>query len=297
MTISVYGENSEQAAQAVVDEINRLDRLLSVSSAEGDITAVNSGGTLLSQETAALVSRSIEISEQTDGAFDITVQPLMELWGFRRGELHVPSKDELSAALALCGSEKMILSENELILSAGQKIDLGGIAKGYAADRVNAVLSENGITSAVANLGGSILCVGSSSDGKPWSVGIETPYGDGSYLGVLSVSDCTVVTSGGYQRYYDSEDGTRYHHILDPKTGVPADSGIASVTIVSSDGTLADGLSTALFVMGMEKSAQLWQNNPDAFQFVIADNDGRVYITEGIENCFSSERNFSVIRL
>lgn len=295
MSVTAYGENAQDAVFAASEEINRLDRLLSVSGASSDIFAANSALSAdVSEETAALIRRSLELCEQTGGAFDITVQPLMELWGFRRGELHIPTDSELSEALSLCGSDKLSLDGTTLSHVEGARIDLGGIAKGYAADRLREALSEYGITSAIASLGGNVLCVGSSPDGKPWRVGIASPSGEGN-LGVLNVSDCAVVTSGGYQRCFYGEDGTRYHHILDPANGKPSQSGAASVTIVSSDGTLADGLSTALFVMGQEKSADFWRAHSDEFQFVYANEDGRVYVTEGLADSFSCGQDVVVV--
>lgn len=296
VSVSAYGENAQDAVAAASEEINRLDRLLSVSSADSDILAANSAPSAeISEETAYLIRRSLELSRQTGGAFDITVQPLMELWGFRSGELHIPNDSELSEALSVCGSDKLSLDGTTLSHGEGVRVDLGGIAKGYAADRLREVLSGYEITSAIVSLGGNILCVGSSPDGKPWRVAIASPSGDGN-LGVLSVSNCAVVTSGGYQRYFYGEDGTRYHHILNPADGKPARSGAASVTIVSADGALADGLSTALFVMGLEASADFWRAHSDEFGFVYVNEDGRVYVTEGLADSFSCSGEVSVVR-
>ena len=174
----------------------------------------------------------------------------------------------------------------------GVAIDLGGIGKGFAAQTVRRCLQKQGIQSAVLSLGGNVTLLGSKPDGADWTVGLQDPQTDGCF-GYVSASDVSVVTSGGYQRYFE-ENGKRYWHILVARTGMPADTGIRSVTVVSADDTLADGLSTALFVMGLDRAAQFWRESRD-FEAVFLLDSGEIYVTQGLEDSFRSERSFEVL--
>ena len=145
------------------------------------------------------------------------------------------------------------------------------------------------------NLGGNVQALGTKTDGTKWKIAVQSPDDTEDYLGILSVQDKAVITSGGYERYFE-QDGVTYHHIIDPKTGYPAESGLVSVTIVSEDGTLADGLSTSLFIMGKEKAADFWREHKDDFDVILMSDDGTLYVTEGLENDFSTERTVEIIR-
>ena len=173
----------------------------------------------------------------------------------------------------------------------GFALDLGGIGKGYAAGRCKEILKAHGVTSALLSLGGNVSALGSKPDGTAWTVAIEDPDG-GDYLGTVQIADQCVVTSGGYQRYFE-QDGVRYWHILDPETGKPARSGMKSVTIVSADDTLADALSTALFVMGPERAAEFWRVHRAEFGAVWLTEDGRLFVTEGLT--LTTEREYEVV--
>ena len=177
----------------------------------------------------------------------------------------------------------------------GMKIDLGGIAKGYTSSRIMDIYKENGISSGLVNLGGNVQALGTKTDGTKWKIAVQSPDDTEDYLGILSVQDKAVITSGGYERYFE-QDGVTYHHIIDPKTGYPAESGLVSVTIVSKDGTLADGLSTSLFIMGEEKAADFWRKHKDDFDAILMSDNGTLYVTEGLENDFSTERTVEIIR-
>ena len=300
MTITVYGEDAEEAAEAASAEITRLDALLSAQDEDSEIYALNeAGGGSLSGDTAYLISRALEIADMTDGAFDIAVYPLMVLWGFPTQEYAVPDAEEIAALLPAAEISNVILTEaadasgdgaaGTLVLENGAQIDLGGIAKGYLSDRMKAIFDEYDLTGAICSLGGNICTYGAKTDGSEWNIGIQDPAGDTGtdVAGALTVSDVSVITSGGYERYFE-EDGVTYHHILDPATGYPADSGLASVTIVSADGTLSDGLSTALFVMGEEEAVAFWQANSDLFEMILIDENGDMTISEGLDGNFSA---------
>ena len=240
----------------------------------------------LTPEEKALLERALALSERTGGAFDPVLGQAVQLWGFTTGRYRVPGEGERRAALAAGGADKLHLSGDEAWLDSG-RADLGGIVKGYAADCLLEILEQTGADRAILSLGGNILTYGAKPDGSDWQVAVQDPFGTG-YAGTLRISGTAcVVTSGGYQRYFE-QDGRRYHHILDPATGAPAESGLASVTVVSASGTTADALSTALFVLGLEKSAALWRESTD-FEAVFIADSGEIYVTEGLEGRFSQE--------
>lgn len=300
MEITAYGRDSEEAVDAAAQEIQRLDALLSTGLAESEVSCLNrnKSGTL-SEDTGYLLRRSLALWEETAGAFDITVYPIMQAWGFDTQQFRVPDEEELRALCARVDASGLAYNEetNALTLPEGVELDFGGIAKGYASMRVAQIMREYHIRSAKLNLGGNVQLIGARPDGRAWRIAIRNPQPEEPYLGVLSVKDKAVVTSGGYERYFE-EAGVIYHHILDPKTGRPAQTGLVSVTIVSADGTLADGLSTALFVMGREKAAAFWRENSDRFDAVLLDEENCLYVTEGIADDFAAEsgRTVEIIR-
>ena len=177
----------------------------------------------------------------------------------------------------------------------GMEIDLGGIAKGYTSSRVMEIFKEYGVEHGLVSLGGNVQALGGKQDGNPWRVAIQNPESELDYLGVLEIADKCVITSGGYERFFE-QDGVRYHHIIDPRTGSPADSGIISSTIISSDGALADGLSTSLFIMGLEEAERYWRANSDKFDFVLEDRSGKLYISEGAAKMITTEMDMEVVK-
>lgn len=297
MSITAYGSKSETAVKAAENEINRLDALLSVQNKSSEIYTLNRDKSHnLGADALALVSRAQEINALTDGAFDITTEPLTRLWGFYSGlENRVPSQEKLKITLEYVGAEHIKIDKDFVTLDKNTSIDLGGIAKGYASQKAAQTLEENGVDSALISLGGNVRAVGSKPDGTDWNVAITDPDDNSKQVGTLAVSGKAVVTSGGYQRYFE-ENGQIYHHIIDTETGYPAKSGLKSVTVVSEDDTLADALSTALFVMGLEKSGRLYSENSALFGAVFVTDKNEVYITENLKNSFSSEHGFEVIK-
>lgn len=283
------GKDALNAAEA---ETYRIDALLAAQKESSEIAAVNNGARTVSEETAALVRRALEIARETDGAYDPTVYPLMQAWGFPDGNYRVPERAELERLLGRTGWENVRVDGTAVTLPEGYALDLGGIGKGYAAGRCKELLRERGVTSALLNLGGNVSALGAKPDGTAWTVAIQNPEGDG-YLATVEITDQCVVTSGGYQRYFE-QDGETYWHILDPETGEPARSGMQSVTIVSDDDTLADALSTALFVMGPERAADFWRAHRMEFDAVWLTEDGTLAVTEGLN--LRTERAYEVIR-
>lgn len=285
MELTLYGDETQlDAAQTCVET---LEAALSVTREDSEIYAINHNGSgVLSAQTADLLYQSLALCSRTDGALDLSIYPVVRAWGFTTGEYRVPDPGELAALLANVDYTRILLDmpSGRVDLPVGMEIDLGSVAKGYAGDRVTELLRENGVTSALLNLGGNVQALGAKPDGSPWRVAVRDPFGSG-YAGILEITDQAVVTSGGYERYF-VEDGQTYWHILDPADGTPAHSGLASVTIVGSSGLVCDGLSTALFVMGLDSAAELWRASDD-FEAVLITEDGRIHITEGLENAFS----------
>ena len=298
MTVTAYGEKAQDAVDAAEAEIERLDTLLSTGSADSEIAKLNEQkSATLSEDGGYLVKRALELNKETDGAFDIAIYPVMEAWGFPTQNFRVPSADELTGLLQHVDAAKISNDKDtrEISFEDDQmKIDLGGIAKGYTSSRIMDIFKENGITSGLVNLGGNVQALGTKTDGSNWRVAVQSPDDTEDYLGVLSIRDKAVITSGGYERYFE-QDGVTYHHIIDPKTGYPAENGLVSVTIVSSDGTLADGLSTSLFIMGEEKAAEFWKAHSDEFEAILETDDGTIYVTEGLKDSFTTDLDMKVI--
>ena len=297
MTFTVYGENCEEAADAAVDEIERLDALLSIGSDESEVSILNASGTLtVSDDTAYLITRALEIYESTGGLFDMTISPLMTLWGFPSQEYYVPTEAEIAALLPFVDSSQVTISGNTVTLGEGQQIDLGGIAKGYASSRIMEIYEEYGITSGMVSLGGNIQVLNVKPDGSNWRIGIQDPdASSGTTIAVLEVAGKAVITSGGYERYFE-QDGETYIHILDPRTGYPVTSDLSSVTIVSEDGTLADGLSTALYIMGLEDAIAYWQAHSDEFDIILIEAETRtLYISAPLADYLTSDEEIVIV--
>lgn len=236
---------------------------MSVTDENSEIHQANHAGSSpvsLSEDTRELLEEALALCGETGGALDVTVYPVVRAWGFTAGDYRVPEAKEVSALLEKVGYDRAELNGDRLTLPEGTELDLGAVAKGYTGDRLMELFREAGISSAIVELGGNVQALGAKPDGESWRIAVQAP--EGGYAGVLEITDKAVVTSGGYQRYFE-KDGETYIHIIDPSTGYPARTGLASVTIVADSGLLGDGLSTALFVMGREKAEDYWLAHPD----------------------------------
>lgn len=294
MDLKIYSNGSDALSKSE-EEIRRIDGLFDRGDENSEIYKINKDKTaVVSDETLYVIRSALALSERTGGAFDITTAPVTDLWGFYGGNFRVPSQNEIQNALEGVGYEKIKLDGNTVIMPENTAADLGGIGKGYASDRVADILKENGVKSAIISLGGNVYTLGSRPNGRKWSVGITDPADKSQLAGKVNVNNMAVVTSGGYQRYFESG-GKTYHHIIDPKTGESAQSGLSSVTIISPSGIGADALSTALFVAGLEKGTEIWRKSDD-FEAVFIDGSGVIYVTEGIADSFESDRDFCVLR-
>ena len=291
MDLTVQGSGAAQALKDAEAELYRLDTLLSRQDSASAVSALNeSAGSpvAVDEELYNLLQTAAEYSALTDGAFAVTVAPIMDAWDFTGEHPRVPSRAELDNLLPLVGDERIAFgASNTITLEQGTAVDLGGIAKGYASDRLADLFAADGISSAMVSLGGNVYVRGAKSDGSLWRVAVEDPNDTAAYLGVLSLQEKFIITSGGYQRYFERE-GVTYYHIIDPKTGDVARSGLLSATVVSNSGTMGDALSTALFVMGYEKAVQFWRTSGLDFDMVLCDDSGHVYYTEGLEGSFDT---------
>ena len=298
MTLTAYGNHAKEALDKAAESIKRIDELLSTGNPDSEIAMLNRDKKrTVSLETYNLICRSKEFYEETEGIFDISVYPIMQAWGFTDENYRVPSGEELKSLLTHVHADMIHCSDGGKIVTLedpDMEIDLGGIAKGYASDIVTNILRDQGVEHAVINLGGNVKTLGSKPDGSEWRVGIADPSNDSSYVGGVLMKDKAAITSGGYQRYFE-EDGKTYIHIIDLSTGDPARTGLGSVTIIAEDGTMADAMSTSLFIMGREKAAEYWREHADFFDVVFIEDDGSVWITEGIKDSYFSERDFRVI--
>lgn len=287
-----YGESADTVYTGMETKIREIESVLSLHLSQSEIAAINENAGVqpveVSQRTFDLLQRAKELSEQSDGAFDITIAPVVELWGITSDHPHVPTDEELAQAMALMGLEDLVLDEEACtayLTRPGMAIDLGGIAKGWTADQLREYARELGAERGYVSLGGNLMIIGERPDGDPFKFGLRDPQGDAStYLGTVTLEDgCTMATTGGYERYFE-EDGIRYHHVLDPRTGYPADSDLLSVAVISKDGTLADYLSTTLFVQGLE-AAKAAAGSAD-YALVMVDQENNVWISGSLRGNF-----------
>ena len=291
MSLVAIGDGGAEVLQSCAARINALEQKLSRTIETSDVSRLNADGSaLLDADTAALLDAALQYSAETNGAFDVTIAPLVALWGITTDSPRVPSQEEIDALLPLVGSEHVRLSGATAALDEGCAIDLGGIGKGYASDETAELFSESGISGGFVSLGGNVYVHGVTAEGKPWNVAIQDPRNTEDYACTLRLTDAFVVTSGGYQRNFTAPDGTVYQHIIDPATGYPADSGLLSVSIVTrrengGTGTMADAYSTALYVMGEATAVDFWRQQ-GTFDMVLVTADGRVLYTAGLADCF-----------
>ena len=299
MKLTVYGSSGEEVGAQAAARIRELEARLSTTAPGSDIyTANHTGSATLPADTAALLGRALALCADTGGLLDVTIYPVVRAWGFTTGDYQVPDQEALAPLLERVDYRTVSLVGDRLTLPEGVELDLGAVAKGFTGDELMALFRAGGVTSAIVELGGNVQALGAKPDGSPWRVAVQSPEGDG-YAGVLEITDKAVVTSGGYQRYFE-QDGETYWHIIDPRTGCPARSGVLSVTVVADEGVVCDALSTALFVMGPEEAAAYWRMQ-GGFEYILIDEAGAVTITEGLEGCFSlygswEGRPLSVVR-
>lgn len=291
ISCKVVGGKSERAVIEAESEISRLERKLSRFLPDSEISKINQyagiGNLKISMETYEILSFAVRLSEMTDGLFDITIAPLVDLWR----ESHfsdIPSRMKIRKIMnKICFRDLILNPVNRTVglRRSGQSIDLGGIGKGYASDRCIRIFKQFGVSSAYINIGGNVSTLGNKPGNTPWSVGIRHPRRDDCLIGAVKVTGKAVVTSGDYERFFIDKNGNRWHHILNPTTGYPAYSGLVSVTVVAESAMTADALSTAIFVAGRGHCLEYLSKFPGA-EAILVDDHLEIYITQGLKDYF-----------
>lgn len=290
--LRVYGNKGERAIEEAIDRLNTIDNKMSVFKEFSEVSMINKKAGISSQEvsedTYFVIKKAVEYSELSEGTFDPTIRPIVSLWRIGSDNPRIPNKSEIVKNLKLVNYKDIILSEKDHSIGLKyekQAIDVGGIAKGYAADEVKKVFKNNKIKSALIDLGGNIFALGKKPDKTLWKIGIQNPFNTrGEHVGVISVENKSIVTSGNYERYF-TKDGKVYHHIIDPKTGYPSESEIISATIISDYSIDGDGLSTGVYIMGIEKSINLIESLKGIDAIFITKNK-EIYVTSGMKDEF-----------
>jgi thiamine biosynthesis lipoprotein len=290
VSITVVASDNEaghKAVQAGFDEIKRLDRSLSTWVSTSELSQVNAEAgrrpVKVSAETLEIVARSIEMARLTEGGFNIAIGPAVELWSVTERQ-HIPSDEELERLVALVDWTSIQLDRDEQTIflpREGMRIDVGGIGKGYAADRAVDEMKRAGAQGGVVALSGDIKAFGQLPDAGGFPVGIKHPRREGELIAVIDLKDEAISTAGDYERFFE-RDGVRYHHILDPKTLRPARS-CQSVTVIGKEGTLVDGLDTGIFVLGPQRGMTLVERLPDV-EAIIVDEQGRILVSSGLRS-------------
>lgn len=328
MTVKSYGKKSKSAAaanQLVQQEVERLEKILSTTIESSDIYKINESGkneksafaeNSVHPETAYLISRSKVFHDQTGGAFNPALYPIIKEWGFTTGEYKVPSEERIRQLLKYTDFSKIKISEKttspELLpadynkaepaplviinLPTGMQLDFGAIGKGYAGDKAIEILRKAGVSSALLDFGGNIQVLGGKPDGSDWTVGIKNPWG-GQPVVAVKLRDSCMITSGGYERFFTGPDGHKYIHIFDNETGRPVENELESVTIICREGLYGDALSTSLFVMGLDKAIEFWQGSARDFDFLIITKDRQLLFSAPLEKNISLLFDFDSVRV
>lgn len=283
--MKVTGKNAEKVLNLSFDRIEELENLMSKTLKKSEIYKINhsSEPVEISDDTIKVLNKSIHYAELTSGRFDPSIGPLVELWGIGTEDARVPTEEEIAEAKKLVNYKNIEIDNNKVFLKQkDMQLDLGAIAKGYAADEVKRIAEENNIKSAFVNLGGNVLVIGHKADGSKWRIGIQDPRKNrGNIMAVIKAVDKTIVTSGNYERYFE-KNGNIYHHIIDPATGYPADSGLLSVSIISESSFDADALSTSVFILGLEKGMEFIKDQKNVEVLFITE-DLKVYLSPGLK--------------
>jgi thiamine biosynthesis lipoprotein len=290
--LTAYGENSEYAIYEAMKKLLDIDNKMSVYKDTSDFSKINilagEAPVFVGADTYYVIDRALQYARLSKGAFNPTIRPIVDLWNIGKENERIPSQEEIKEKLKFINYEDILLDEkNSTIMLAkrGEKIDGGAIAKGFAADAVRDIFIENEIKNALIDLGGNIFALGSNPSGDPWRVGIQDPLTErGQFLGILSVIDKSVVTSGDYERFF-IKNNKKFHHILDPRTGYPSNNGVISATIVSDCSIDGDALSTCAYVMGVNEGLKLIESI-DGVDVIFVTDDRKIYLSSGIKDNF-----------
>lgn len=291
--ITLYDTTDTKILDKAFERVKEIEDLVSINKTGTELDKVNDSAGIspvkVSDTTFDIVEKGLEYSNLSKGKFDITIGPLVKLWSIGLPEAKVPTQEEIDSILPLVDYSKLELNSSDKTIFLKEKnmiIDLGGIAKGYAADEIVSILEENNVRSAIVDLGGNIYAHGIKPSGSEWKIGIQNPFNDrGEIIGILNVQNKTIVTSGIYERYIE-KDGIKYHHILNPHTGYPYDNEIAGVSIITDKSIDADALSTTIFAEGLTNGIELVESlsNVDA---IFVTKDSKIYVTSGVKDSFT----------
>lgn len=291
VTISIYSYDNKQETQQLIQDTFSLckdyENMFSRTIQNSDIDKINhsNGNTVrVSPETIELLNKSIELGKLSSGSFDVTINPISSLWDFKSENAIPPEKLLIDNLLTSVNYNNIKIENNTVtLLDKSTSIDLGGIAKGYIADKAAEFLKQKGVTSAIINLGGNIMTIGGKPDGTNFNIGVQKPFEtQNQILGAVSVKDKSIVTSGIYQRFFKYNEKL-YHHILNPETGFPTENNLLSVTIISNTSVEGDGLSTTCFILGMDKGMDLIESLNDV-EAIFVTKDDEVFYSSGIGN-------------
>lgn len=289
---TLYDGNTGELFNGIFSCVSEVEQRMSVNRADSEVSSINAlagkAPFVVSEETYGVIEKGKRYGELTSGRFDIAIGPLVKLWGIGTDAAKVPEPDAVRECLNHIDFHKIILdpeTHSVFLAEAGMALDLGGIAKGWAAEKSARYLQEQGVQHAILDFGGNIYAYGTKPDGSSWRIGIQNPSEPrGKYIGIIEVKDKAVVTSGKYERFF-MEGGKRYHHILDIQSGFPVENGVASVTIVASDSTDADALSTSVFTLGVKEGLAFAESRPE-IEAIIIDEENKIYLTHGIKSAF-----------
>ena len=279
-----------------------IDNKMSCQISSSEISKINDNAGIdyvrVSDDTYNVIKEAIDFSKISNDTFDISIGPIIDLWGIGTDNAKVPTKEDIQSKLSLVNYKNILLDENThsvKLSKKNMKIDLGGIAKGYAADKIYAYLKEENLESALINLGGNIYALGTKSNNQPFSIGIQDPTkARGNSIGNIKISNKSVVTSGIYERYLEVNDKI-YHHMLDPHTGYPFDNNLSSVTIVSDTSMICDALSTTTFGLGIEGGMRLI-DDMDGVDAIFITKDKKVYLSKNLKGSFNlTDTSFTIV--
>ncbi|MBQ3255965.1 MAG: FAD:protein FMN transferase [Oscillospiraceae bacterium] len=284
MELTAYGNKAEAGLTDVIHTINQYSLQLDPEVESSAVYALNhaeGGEVSLDPMIADMLTVAKQVWEQTGGALDLTVYPIVKAWGFIDSAHTVPSPAEIEQLKSVPCFEDVSIDIHTVTMPAGTQISFGAIAKGAMAERSKLILADYGIKHAFLSLGGNVQTIGTKPDGSLWRIGVQDPNNLSGHLGIVSVGEMAVVTSGSYQRYFE-QDGKLYHHIIDPATAAPAESGLLSVTILCESGTMSDALSTAMFILGEEAALEYWHTY-GGFDMILVTEYNRVVVVGDVE--------------
>ena len=296
MNLKVWSSDNGECVRQANERIEQLEKLFSVTNPESDISHINNANgnpVTVSDETITLLQKAIQIGNESNGALDISVYPVLKAWGFTTDSMQVPDETTISDLLPYVDYSQIQLDGNQVTIPETMLIDVGALAKGYTSNEVIRIFKESGAESAVISLGGNVQTLGRKQDGSLWKVGVVNPFSPTENLCVLEIENKAVITSGNYERYFTDDEGHMYWHIIDKNDGYPADNGLVSVTIIGEDGLQCDALSTALFVEGTEKAVSHWQQSND-FEMILVTDDSKIIISEGIQDSFTNKSSMPI---